>query len=190
MAHDVGHGLTQRQRKHGFLRRAERKLGDFAVHGDARGLQRLARANQFGGESLAAISADGFAHVGQRGARGVLHVLHLLLGALRIAVHQLARQLGLQSDERQRVSQQIVQVAGDAFALGDLGQVLDLVVGHCVASPPHSGDRTDMVADSHQDDQQQHRAPKLDRQVQAVGVEAEDGERRVAIRTNTRADWW
>ena len=89
-----------------------------------------AGAHQFGGESLAAISADGFTHIGQRGARSLLHVLHLLLGTLRIAVHQLARQLGLQRDERQRVSQQIVQVARDALALRDLGEMLDLVVRH------------------------------------------------------------
>ena len=88
----------------------------------------LRARNQLGGEPLAAITADGFAHVGQRGARSLFHIQHLLLGALRIAVHQLARQLGLQGDERQRVSQQIVQIARDAFALGDLGEMLNLLV--------------------------------------------------------------
>src|SRR5664280_3285813 len=128
VAHHVGHGFTQRHGKHGFLRRADRNFRGFAVHGDARGFKRLAGAEEFGGESLTTISADGFAHVGQRGARSVLYVLHFLLGTLRIAVHQLARQLRLQGNERPRVSQQVVQVARNAFPLGNFGEMFDFVL--------------------------------------------------------------
>ncbi len=57
------------------------------------------------------------------------HVLHLLLGALGIAVHQLARQFRLERDERKCVAKHVVHVARDALALGNFGEVLDFVVG-------------------------------------------------------------
>src|ERR1035438_775934 len=170
VAHHVGHSFTKRQGKHGFLRRAQGDLRSFAVHGDARGFQRLAGAQEFGGESLAAISADGFAHIGQRGARSVLDVLHFLLGPLRVAVHQLARQLRLQGYERQRVSQQIVQVARNAFPLGNFGEMFDFVLRELQLLRRAVRDRPEVVSQSHQDDQQQHRTPKLDWQVLVVRV--------------------
>ena len=173
---DVGHGFANRQGENGLLCRAEGNSGSFAVHGDASGFQRAAGLQEFGSESLTAISANGFAHVGQRGTRSMLHVLHLLLGALRIAVHQLARELGLQGDERQGVSQQIVQVARNAFALGNLGQVLDFVLGALQLFPCTVSQRSVMVAESHQDNQQQHRTPERQRQLEVVDAIAKDAE--------------
>src|SRR5664279_1104709 len=176
VAHHVGHRFTKRQGKHGFLRRAERNFRGFAVHGDARGLQRLAGAEEFGGQSLTTISADGFAYVGQRGARSVLNILHFLLGTLRIAVHQLARQFGFQRDQRQRVSQQIVEVSSNAFPLGNLGEMFDLVLRELQFGFRTVRDRSEMVPNSHQDDQQQHRNPNPHRQVQAMRVKTKDGD--------------
>ena len=128
MAHDIGNGLAQGQSQHRLLRGRKRQLRQIGINRDARSLQRLARANQFGGQPFAAITADRFAYIRQRSPRSLFHIQHLLFGALRIAVHQLARQLGLQGDQRKSVSQQIVQVARDAFALGDFGQVLNLAL--------------------------------------------------------------
>src|ERR1019366_3704724 len=176
VAHHVGYGFTKRQGKHGFLGRAQGNLRGFAVHGDARGFERLAGAEEFGGESLATISADGFAHVGQRGARSVLDVLHFLLGTLRVAVHQLARQLRLQGYERQRVSQQIVEVARDAFALGDLGQMCDLVLRKLKFFCRTVADRRVMASESHDGNQQQQRSPSTYGQMKPVGVEGENGD--------------
>ena len=51
-------------------------------------------------------------------------------GARRIARHQLLRQLALEHDDRQRVAEQVVQVARDALALGELGQPLDFFLRH------------------------------------------------------------
>ena len=45
-----------------------------------------------------------------------------------IALGELRRQLGLEHDDRQRVAEQIVHVARDPLALGDLGELFRLVV--------------------------------------------------------------
>src|SRR5271165_4886513 len=79
MADDVGHSFAKCQGQHGFLRRTQRNSGGVAVHGNSCGLQGLPGANELGSEPLTAVSADGLAHVGQSGARSLLHVLHLLL---------------------------------------------------------------------------------------------------------------
>src|SRR5271165_3505169 len=39
MAHNVGHGLAERQREHGLLRRAERNFRGVAVHHDSGSFQ-------------------------------------------------------------------------------------------------------------------------------------------------------
>ncbi len=70
VAHHVGHGFAQRQRQHRLLCRAERNGGSFTVHSDSSSLQGLACPDEFGGKPLTAVSADGFAHIGQRSARG------------------------------------------------------------------------------------------------------------------------
>ena len=48
VAYHVSHGFTKRQGKNGLLCRAERNVGGFAVHGDARRFQCLASAEKFG----------------------------------------------------------------------------------------------------------------------------------------------
>src|SRR5271157_5042740 len=81
------------------------------------------------------------------------------LATLRITIHQLARQFRLQGNERKRVSQQIVQVASDALALRDLGQVLDLILGALKFFCCTVADRRVMASESHDGNQQQQRSP-------------------------------
>src|SRR5271165_2056256 len=73
------------------------------------------------------------------------------------------------------MSQQIVQVAGDSLALGDLGEVLDLIVRHTQLFGGTVAERSVMVAESNQDDQQQHRAPKRYGQIESIDVHAKNG---------------
>src|SRR5271165_3714103 len=73
------------------------------------------------------------------------------------------------------MSQQIVQVAGDSLALGDLGEVLDLIVRHTQLFGGTVAERSVMVAESNQDDQQQHRAPKRYGQIESIDVHAKHG---------------
>ena len=54
----------------------------------------------------------------------------------------------------------IVQIAGNALALGDLGQMLDFVVGDSQLLFLRNGDGAIVVAEAYQDDQQQHRTPE------------------------------
>ena len=104
MPHYVGDGFAQSQRQHCFLGRSQRQFSDIGIHRNARSLQSLARPYQLRSQPFAAITADGFAHIGQGRTRGVLHIQHFLFGALRIAVHKFARQFRFQRDERQRVA--------------------------------------------------------------------------------------
>src|SRR5208337_5262487 len=87
MTNHVRHRLAKRQSQYRFPRRAERNFGGVAIHGDSSGFQGPARLDQFSRKTRTPVAADGFTHVSQRGARGTLHVLHLLLGALWIAIH-------------------------------------------------------------------------------------------------------
>src|ERR1035437_5914916 len=74
------------------------------------------------------------------------------------------------------MSQEIVEVASNALALGDLGEMFDLVLGELQLRFRAVRDRSEMIPHSHQDDQQQHGQPKTDGQVLAVGVKTEDGD--------------
>src|SRR3546814_12137485 len=57
-----------------------------------------------------------------------LGVFQLALRGGRVTLEQLARQFQLQRDQRQRVPEQVVQVAADAFALRGRGEPAHLVV--------------------------------------------------------------
>ena len=73
------------------------------------------------------------------------------------------------------MSQQIVQVAGNALALGHLGQMLDLVICDSKLLCRAVADAAVMGHEPHYDDQQHHRNPKWHRQVKAVGIDGKDG---------------
>src|SRR5664280_2692719 len=72
------------------------------------------------------------------------------------------------------MSQEIVEVASNALALGDLGEMFDLVLRQLQLRFRTVRDRSEMVPNSHQDDQQQHGNPKPHRQLQAMRVKTTD----------------
>jgi hypothetical protein len=92
------------------------------------GVERRPDRLQLGLQAAAAVALDRAAHLGERLPRDRLDLADLPLGARRVARHQLGGQLRLQHHDRERVAEQVVHVARDALALGDLGHVLDLVV--------------------------------------------------------------
>jgi hypothetical protein len=55
-----------------------------------------------------------FAPLAQRLPGHFLHLSQLGLRAPRVALEELRRQLGLESDQGERVAEQVMQVAGDA----------------------------------------------------------------------------
>ena len=69
-------------------------------------------------QSAAAVSGHCCAHLGEGVARDAFDVVHLGRGPGRVAIEAAGGQLGLQHDDRQRVAEQVVQVARDAFPLG------------------------------------------------------------------------
>ena len=96
---------------------------------DARGVERGARARELGVEHRLAVAADRLADLAQRVARDALDVADLGRRGLGVVGQPPARELGLDRDDRQRVAEQVVQVAGEALALVGHGQAGDLGAG-------------------------------------------------------------
>ena len=69
-----------------------------------------------------------------------------------------------------------MQITRDALALGDLGEMLDLLVGKSQLLLRTMHVRPEMVTHPHQNDQQQHRSPKTQRQLQVVGIDPQQGQ--------------
>ena len=114
---------------------SSRRCGRHVVRGvgqlglDVGGGQRRSRAGELAGQGQLAVARDGPAHVGQRVAREALEVGDLGPGPLDVDVEQPVGQLGLDRDDRQRVAEDVVQVAGEAGPLVLDGQLGVLLVG-------------------------------------------------------------
>ena len=98
--------------------------GRIALHGQAGGFQRGLGLRQFRHKPLRTIPANGVAHIGQGLARDLLDFADFFSRPLRIAVDQFACEFGLQRNDRQSMSKNVMQITRNPFALGDLGQVL------------------------------------------------------------------
>ena len=85
-----------------------------------------------GGEALGAVAGDGFADFGESGAGGALDVGYLGGSALEVAVlvvglrgvclDEAPGELGFEDDDGERMAEDIMEVAGDAFAFRDGGE--------------------------------------------------------------------
>ena len=80
--------------------------------------QRHPRALQLTVERRLAVAADRLAHLAERLAGDLLHVGDLGRRPVGAVGQQPAGELGLDRDHRQRVAEQVVQVTGEALALG------------------------------------------------------------------------
>ena len=84
---------------------------------------------ELGVEPGAVVAADRLAHLAQRVARDGLDVGHVGRSRLGVVGQALARELGLERDDRERMAEQVVQVAGEALALVGDGQPRHLGAG-------------------------------------------------------------
>ena len=127
---DIGYRFTNGEAEHGFFCRVQLRQRSFAGQRYTCCLQRVAGEFHLGGEALGAIASDCFAHFAEGGSRGLFDIGDLLGCALWIAFDQASGEFGLEHDDGESVTEDVMQIAGDAFAFGDGGELLDLFVGH------------------------------------------------------------
>ena len=121
--HDVGHRFAQDEApapRSSIGRQVHRVAS--REHLDARGLAASLGAGELVAQPAQVVAAHRVAHLRQRLARDALDVSDLGHRARQVALGQPRRQFRLQDDDRQRVAEQVVQVAPDALAFGDLRQ--------------------------------------------------------------------
>ena len=127
VANDVGDGFPDGEREDRLFAGFKRGRRSFAGESDAGGLEGEAGLLDLSGEAFAAVAADGLADFGERGAGGAFDVGDFGGGAGgfigRAASDETAGELGFEDDDREGVAEDIVEVAGDALALGDGGEL-------------------------------------------------------------------
>ena len=122
MTDDVRARLAHRPGEHALD--LGRQLGSAGLDAtvDSRGGEGRAGALERLGERAPTVPLQRLAHLAQRLPRHALHFLQLGLRARRITLDELHRQLALERDQRERVAEQVVQVARDPHSLlGDGG---------------------------------------------------------------------
>src|SRR5262249_39767586 len=124
---DVRRTLADGPGEHGVhvLREHDLTLAERAV--DARGRERLLRPFELVCERQPPVALNSLADAGERIAGHRLDVVQLGRGTLRLALDELARQLALQCDHRQAVTEQVVEVTGDSQPLLRDGQPRQLL---------------------------------------------------------------
>ena len=130
VADDVGDRFAQGEGQRAILVGRQRRRDRGNLRGDARRDQDPLGVGDLVAQPAGAVAADRAPHFGQRVARDALDVADLLGRARRVAIGEPRRQLRLEHDDRQRVPEQIVQVAADALALGDPRHLHDRGLGH------------------------------------------------------------
>ena len=160
--HDVGHRLAQRQRQYRLLPRRAWHWFYVDVEADARRAERLLGAPELAREASALVTLDRPAHFRESFTRHALDVSDLRHRTGRIAVGELGGELGLERNNRQRMSEEIVEIAGDALALRDFGHLF-----HLFPRPPDEGVLALAVADeqvAHADHEDEKDGPSADNQ--------------------------
>ena len=129
VARDVGRRFAQHQRQAAFDVRRQRCGRCVVIEVHVRGFQQQARGREFRGEVGRADAGDGAAHFSQRMARDAFGFFEFAsrrpADRVRLSLRASSE---LQRDQRQRVAEQVVQVAADALALGGGGEAAHFVV--------------------------------------------------------------
>src|SRR5215469_311384 len=129
MAHDVGHRFPQHQGEQVVM------AGRAVLAVDLRGefhfgrAERHAGVDELSGDAAAAVAAHRLAYLAQRLPGDAFQFPHLAGGAVGIAFQHACREFGLHGDQCQGMTQQVVQVAGDALALRGGRQAAYLLLG-------------------------------------------------------------
>src|SRR5579875_3386776 len=134
MAHHVRYSLPHGQRQHRLLRCAQSGRRGKALHLElhsSRG-QCIPCGVNLCGQAACPVAANRLTNLGKRSARRLFHITNLLNRARSIlaSFQQPGRQLRLQHNDAQRMSENIVQIAGDAFSLGHGSECLNLLMRH------------------------------------------------------------
>ncbi len=120
VADDVGRALAHRPCQHRLDRGIERHRGALDPRLDPGGRKRHLRAGDLVVQRRLAVAADRLSHLGESSARDLLDLGHVPCRLGRLLTQQSPRELRLQSDHRQAVAQQVVQVAREPRAfVGD-----------------------------------------------------------------------
>ncbi len=146
MPDHVGDALADRPAEQRVRRGRERRAGaaDRGVHAAVR--QRHPGGVQFVGQAAAAVAADRLPHLVQGPPSHGLDVGGLLGRHHRVALGEQPDGLRLHHHQRQRVAEQVVQVAGEAQPLarhGRLGEFLPRVPEHADDGEQPQDDRGD-----------------------------------------------
>jgi len=121
MADNVGDGLTQRERQGRLLLGTEgfAVWFSFSNERDAGGIQGAARSVDFSCQAAGSVAANGFADFCESGSGGSFDIAHFRSGAGGIERYKASSEFCLENDHRKSMAEDIVQIAGYAFALGD-----------------------------------------------------------------------
>jgi hypothetical protein len=124
VADDVCYGLAQRESEGRFFLRTEGLAVWFAfrLQLDAGSIKGTASGVDFGGQAAGAVAANGFADFSEGVAGGSFNVRHFRGGADGIEQDEAAGEFGLEDNDGERMAEDIMQVTGDAFALGHGGE--------------------------------------------------------------------
>ncbi len=128
MAYYVGYGFAQNERHYGLFGRIQCRGLFFADESYARRIERAVGALDLRREPFGAIAPDSLADFAEGFARNLLDVGNLRGGAPGVGREEASGELRFQDDDGKRVAEHIVEIAGDALALGDLGQLLDFLM--------------------------------------------------------------
>ena len=119
MAYDVGHRLAQGQREHRFGDGFHPHAGDVGLDGDTRVLEKRPRAFDLGCDAGVPIAGHRSPKLAQRFARDAFDFVDLRCRTYRIAIGEFRSELALDRDQRERMAENVVQVARDSLAFGD-----------------------------------------------------------------------
>ena len=173
VADDVRDTLADRPAQDGVDRgrNAFRRRLDTTV--DPRRGERRPRAGELRGERRLAEPADRLADRRQRLARDPFDIGHLRLRPGRIVVDEATRELALEGDDGEAVTQRVVEVAGDPRTLiGDREPRQLVARGDERPVRPSHGDRAE-----HREADDRHRQP-LDDGAAEIVLGREEGQRR------------
>ncbi len=164
MADDVGDRLAEDERENALVRRGYIHLLGARLNSHPGGFKGCACARERVLQILDLITADSAADFGKSLARDLFNVGYLGPRTVGNTIEQLAGKLGLQNDERKRMTKDVVKIPGDALALGDFRQSLG---------------RKDMAGGKNVRGTEDHRVdagirPVIPRQVHEPGFEADE----------------
>ncbi len=142
VANDVGEPFAHNPTEQFLVGGVDSVDGAGEVGGDAGGPQQLSPGGELPRERHVPVIGDSGPHVGKRPSGEALHLGDLLQRPRRVSLTELTREAGFDGDRRQRVAEQVAQVAGDpeAFILCRQARELRARLGERAIALQHLGE--------------------------------------------------